>query len=105
MLKVDIEKLLQDYLELVDKQKKGYEASEVDARAFAQAHGYNEKKTEEFVRYVQELGKGGLSVTELHKLEHLSAYIDEVPDEIEEELEEKCDSVAHDPAIARLNVI
>ena len=104
MLKVNEAKLLEDYKTLVDKQTQGYAASEVDARAFAAAHGYNEKKTEDFVKYVQELGKGGLSVMELHKLEHLSAYVEEVPDEVEEELEAVAEAVASDPAI-KLNVV
>lgn len=93
MFKVNDEKLIQDYIALVDKQEKGFAASAEDAKAFALAHGYNEKKTEEFVKYVQELGKGGLSVVELHKLEHLSAYIEEVPDDAEKELEAATDGV------------
>lgn len=104
MLKVNEAKLLEDYKALVDKQTQGYAASETDARAFAAAHGYNEKKTEDFVAYVKELGKGGLSVMELHKLEHLSAYVEEVPDEVEEDLETAADSLATNPAV-RLNVI
>lgn len=87
MQKVNIDKLLNDYNALVEKQNKGYAASEADAIAFAQAHGYNEKKTADFVAYVQELGKGGLSVSELHKLEHLGEYIEVVSDELEEEID------------------
>lgn len=83
MLKVKEEKLLADHAALVDKQAKGYAASEADALAFAQNHNYDEKKTADFVKYVQDIGKGGLTVKELHKLEVLGTYIEEVPDEEE----------------------
>lgn len=103
MLKVNSEKLLADYNALVDKQAQGYAASEIDAKAFAQAHGYNDKKTEEFVAFVKELGKGGLSVIELHKLEHLAEYVEEVADEekseLETALEEQTDPNAPNPSV------
>ena len=101
MLKVNTDKLIADYDALIEKQEKGYAASEADALAFAQAHGYNEKKTADFVKYIKELDKGGLSVIELHKLDHLAPYIEEVPDEDEKELEEAVDAI--DPL--RLNVV
>lgn len=88
MLKVNEEKLLADHKALAEKQEKGYAASEADAIAFAQAHGYDEKKTADFVKYVQEIGKGGLTVKELHKLEVLGSYIEEIADEEETALEE-----------------
>ena len=88
MLKVNEEKLFADHKALAEKQEKGYAATEADALVFAQAHGYDEKKTADFVKYVQDIGKGGLTVKELHKLEVLSSYIEEAPDEEETGLEE-----------------
>ena len=88
MLMVNEEKLLAAYKELSDKQEKGYAASEADALAFAKAHGYDEQKTENFVKYVQEIGKGGLSEKELHNLEILGSSIEEVPDEEKPVVEE-----------------
>lgn len=85
MLKVNDAKLLADYNELVDRQRRGYLDSEEKARAFAVSRNYDEKKTADFIKFVVETEKGGLTVRELQKLEHLSAYVEEIPDEIETE--------------------
>lgn len=88
MLKVDKEKILQDYCELVAEKDNNLSKIEADARAYALAHGYNEEKTQKFIAFVtQEIEGNGLSAEESAKLEILSSYIDEVEESIEEVVE------------------
>lgn len=75
MLKVNEEKILADYLSLVEKKEKGLSAVEADARAYATAHGYNEEQTGKFVAVTQEIQGCGLSDDEIAKLEVLGSYI------------------------------
>ena len=84
MLKVNEEKILADYLSLVEKKEKGLAAVETDAKAYALAHGYDEEKTAKFVAFTQEIQGSGLSDKELSKLELLGSYIDEVEEPAEE---------------------
>lgn len=84
MLKVNEEKIIEDYSALVAKQEKGLSAVEADAKAYAVAHGYDDEKTAKFVAFTQEIQGSGLSDKELAKLEVLSSYIDEVQEPVEE---------------------
>lgn len=84
MLKVNEEKLLHDHKELVEKKEKNLAAIEVDAKAYAVAHGYDEEKTAKFIAFTQEIQGNGLSDKENAKLDILSAYIDEVEEPVEE---------------------
>lgn len=81
MLKVNEEKLLLDHKELVEKKEKSLAEIEVDAKAYAVAHGYNEEKTAKFIAFTQDLQGNGLSVEEKIKLDILGSYIDEVEEE------------------------
>ena len=96
MLKVNEEKILFDRKELVEKKEKNLAAIEVDAKAYAVSHGYDEDKTEKFAKFTQELQGDGLSAEESAKLELLSSYIDDVEEGVEGE-ELKCNIVPTDP--------
>ena len=85
MLKVNEEKILADTKALVDKRNENLAKIEIDAKAYAVSHGYDEDKTEKFVKFTQELQGDGLSVEDKAKLEILSSYIEEVEEEIIEE--------------------
>lgn len=87
MLKINQDKLVQDYKALVEKQAQGYAADEAALRAFGHSQGYSEKYIEALLEFSKEKRKGGLSVIELHKLEHLAEYVEEVVDTDESELE------------------
>lgn len=87
MLKVNEEELLLDYEELVEKKSQNLAAIEVDAKAYAVAHGYDEEKTAKFIAFTQDIQGNGLSDKENTKLEILSAYIDEVEELVAEEAE------------------
>ncbi len=82
MIKVNEEKILLDHKELVEKKEKNLAAIEVDAKAYAVAHGYDEEKTAKFVAFTQDIQGNGLSDKENVKLEILSSYIDEVEEEL-----------------------
>lgn len=104
MLKVNEEQILADYNSLVVKKAKGLAAVETDAKAYAQAHGYNEEKTAKFVAFTQEIQGSGLSDKEIEKLEILGAYIEEVGETGTEELEMTEESEVSAPANATVNV-
>lgn len=87
MLKVNEEKILFDHKELVEKKEKNLAAIEVDAKAYAVAHGYDEEKTAKFIAFTQDIQGNGLSDKENAKLEILSDYIDEVEETVAEEAE------------------
>lgn len=84
MLKVNEEKIIEDYSALVEKREKGLSAVEADAKAYAQAHGYDEEKTAKFIAFTQDIQGSGLSDKELAKLEVLGAYIEEIEEVLEE---------------------
>lgn len=106
MLKVNEDKILFDHKELVDKKDKNLAAIEVDAKAYAVAHGYDDEKTAKFVTFTQDIQGNGLSDKENAKLEILSAYIDEV-EEPAEQSEEVADGgeVVIDGAVLRTGVV
>lgn len=85
MLKVNKEKILNDYKELVEKKAQNLAAIEVDAKAYAAAHGYNEDKTAKFVAFTQEIQGNGLSDDENATLVILSSYLKEVEEPVAEE--------------------
>ena len=87
MLKVNEEKILADYLSLVEKKEKGLFAVETDAKAYAVAHGYDEEKTAKFVAFTQEIQGSGLSDKELARLDILGSYIEEIEEPAEESAE------------------
>lgn len=87
MLKVNEEKILLDHKELVEKKDKNLAAIEVDAKAYAVAHGYDEEKTAKFVAFTQDIQGNGLSDKENVKLEILSDYIDEVEETVADDAE------------------
>lgn len=99
MLKVNEEKLLQDRKELVTKKEKNLAAIEIDAKAYAVAHGYDEEKTAKFVAFTQDIQGNGLSNKENAKLEILSAYIDEVEEPVAEEAESAEVATETDPVL------
>lgn len=79
MLRVNKEKVLQDYCELVTKKDNNLAKIETDARAYALAHGYSDEKTQKFIAFVaQEIEDNGLSEDDTVKLNILSEYIKEV---------------------------
>lgn len=88
MFKVKEEKLIADYQALVAKQVEGSVAGEARARALAAELHYNERQTQDLIEHIRKEYKGGLSVIDLHKLEHLAEYIEEVADVHESELKE-----------------
>lgn len=106
MLKVNEEKIIEDYSVLVSKQERNLAAIEVDAKAYAVSHGYDEEKTAKFVAFTQDIQGNGLSDKENAKLDILSAYIDEVeePAEQHEEVTESADAVI-DGATLRVGVV
>lgn len=78
MLKVNTGKLISDYHILDAKKADNLKIIDADAKAFALAHGYDEKTTADFVEYTEKASGYGLTAEENAKLEILSAYIDEV---------------------------
>lgn len=84
MLKVNEGKLLFDHEQLVAKRETNLAEVEADARAYAEAHDYDEEKTEKFIAFTKELEGDGLSSEEKAKLEILESYIEEVEDPVEE---------------------
>lgn len=88
MLKVNEEKVLQDYCELVTKKDDNLGKIEVDARAYARAHGYDEEKTAKFVAFTQDIEGNGLSEEDSAKLALLNAYIVNV-EEIDEPIDDE----------------
>lgn len=87
MLKVNEEKIIEDYSVLVSKQERNLAAIEVDAKAYAAAHGYDAEKTAKFVAFTQDIQGNGLSDKENAKLEFLSSYIGEIEEPIAETAE------------------
>lgn len=81
MLQVNEEKMLKDYADLVKKQEENLAKIEVDAKAYAATHGYDEDKTARFVEFTQGIEGNGLSDEENKKLEILGSYIEEVAEE------------------------
>lgn len=104
MLKVNEEKLLQDRKELVTKKNENLAAIEIDAKAYAVAHGYDEEKTAKFIAFTQDIQGNGLSDKENAKLEILSAYIDEVEETPAEEAESAEVATETDPVL-RVGVV
>ena len=84
MLKVNEEKLLLDHAELVAKREEHLAEIEADARAYAQAHGYDEEKASQFIAFTKELEGDGLSAEDKVRLELFESYIEEVEDFAEE---------------------
>lgn len=84
MLKVNEEKILREYNDLLAKRKIARANIAAAAKSFAMNRGYGEEKTADFVAYVLDTENDGLSASESDKLEFLSDYIDEVPDEVQE---------------------
>lgn len=85
MLKVNEEKLLHDYHILDAKKADNLAVIDADAKAFAVAHGYDEKTTADFVAFTEKASGYGLTADENAKLEILSSYIDEVEEPKAEE--------------------
>lgn len=104
MLKVNEEKILFDHKELVEKKEKNLAAIEIDAKAYAVAHGYDEEKTAKFIAFTQDIQGNGLSDEENTKLEILSAYIDEVEEPVEEVAESAEAATETDPVL-RVGVV
>ena len=104
MLKVNEEKLLQDRKELVTKKNENLAAIEVDAKAYAVAHGYDEEKTAKFVAFTQDIQGNGLTDKENAKLEILSDYIEEVEELVEEVAESAGVATETDPVL-RVGVV
>ena len=75
MRKVNEEMLLADYDELIKKQDSAIARVEEEARAFAINRGYDEAKTEEFVKYVLGIENGGLSESDKAILATFEKYI------------------------------
>lgn len=84
MLKVNEEKILLDYNELQEKRSKNLANLEAQVRNFALSLGYDEKKTQGLISYVQNQNGNGLSEKDTALLEILSSYIDEVEEVVEQ---------------------
>lgn len=84
MLKVNEEKLLHDYRILDAKKHDNLAVIKKDAKAYAEAHGYDEAQTAEFIACVTKLQNGGLTAEESAKLEVLSSYIEDVEEPVEQ---------------------
>lgn len=104
MLKVNEEKILFDHKELVEKKEKNLAAIEIDAKAYAVAHGYDEEKTAKFIAFTQDIQGNGLSDKEKAKLEILTGYIDEVEEPVAEEAESAEVATETDPVL-RVGVV
>lgn len=87
MLKVNEEKLLHDYHVLDAKKADNLAVIEKDAKAYAEAHGYNEAQTAELMACVTKLQNGGLTADESAKLAILGEYIDDVAEKVVTETE------------------
>lgn len=100
MLRVNEDKVLQDYCELVTKRDDNLGKIEVDARAYALAHNYSDEKTQKFIAFVlQEIEDNGLSEDDAVKLNILSAYIkeiEEVDEPVDDEVEQSTLEMSYD---------
>jgi len=105
MLQVNEEKMLKDYADLVKKQEENLAKIEVDAKAYAATHGYDEDKTARFVEFTQGIEGNGLSDEENKKLEILGSYIDEVEDPVEAPVEGEDSAEVSTSAGATINVL
>ena len=92
MLKVNEEKLLHDYEELVEKRENNFEDVEKQARLYAIERGYDEDKTEQFVAFTKNLEGDGLSDEDKVKLEILDAYVEKSEDLAEDAESEGTDT-------------
>lgn len=82
MLKVNTDKILEDYNTLNDLYNQNLKGIESEARGFANMRGYDEEKTEQFVKYVLQMeGNGGLCAEDKAVLDTLSKYLIEVADD------------------------
>ena len=98
MLRVNEDKVLQDYCELVSKKDDNLAKIEADARGYACAHGYDEEKTQKFIAFISnEIEGDGLSEDDAAKLDILSAYVNEV-EEIDEPVDDE--AIANKFAVA-----
>lgn len=104
MLKVNEEKLLYDYHILDAKKHDNLAVIDADAKAFAVAHGYDEKTTADFVAFTEKASGFGLTTEENAKLEILSAYINEVEEPVAEEAE-STEAVSETDPILRVGVV
>lgn len=105
MLKVNEEKILADYNELVEKKAKGLAAVEADAKAYAIAHGYDDEKTAKFVTFLQGLQGSGLSDKELEKLDILGSYVEEIEEKVATETVAQADTFIPNMVNNTVNVI
>ena len=80
MLKVNSEKLLQDYEELCEKRSTAIDKIKAAAQAFAETRGYDENQTNDFISYVIDVEECGLTENETEMLEFLSRYVEEEDD-------------------------
>lgn len=78
MLKINEEKILLDYNKLQEKKGENLANLEEQVRIFALSLGYDEKKMQGLISYVQNQNGNGLSEKDNALLEILSSYIDEV---------------------------
>lgn len=104
MLKVNEEKLLHDYHILDAKKHDNLTVIDADAKAFAVAHGYDEKTTADFVAFTEKASGYGLTADENAKLELLSSYIDEVEESVAETAESAEVASETDPVL-RVGVV
>lgn len=78
MLKVNEEKIIEDYKALQEKKTVNLVNIETQVRSFAFSLGYDEEKTKGLIDYVQKQNGNGLSEDDTALLAVLSSYIDEV---------------------------
>lgn len=76
MLKVNEEKIIEDYKALQEKKTVNLANIEAQVRSFAFSLGYDEEKTKGLIDYVQKQNGNGLSEQEAALLDFLSSYID-----------------------------
>lgn len=78
MLKVNTEKILSEYNEILQKREIARQNIRAEAEAFAARRGYNTQQVEDFVAYVLDTENDGLTLDEVDLLEVLERYIVEV---------------------------
>lgn len=76
MFKVNEEKLLNDYKELLDKKENGILKIEEEAKEIAIKRGYDEEKTKKFIDYVKGFEDSGLNKDDELKLLFLQEYVE-----------------------------
>lgn len=103
MLGVNSEKVLQDLKELADKRSQKLDEIEQAAREFAISRGYDEERTEKFVKFAQENEDNGLSVAEKAKLDMLCEYVYEVAEQPDDSADESAEAIAEAENVETVN--